>query len=496
MQEDDLALSGHGLQRRALLQTGLGTALALTAPLLLPGCADWPPSPLVPTRPGGPLPTSDEALLDDLEQRTFAFFRDTTPQRNGLAPDRWPRKSFASIAAVGFSLSAHVIGAGQGWISREHARELALNTLRFFRDAPQGPAARGMTGHRGFYYHFLDADSGERFDTCELSTVDTALLLMGVLHAAEYFNTNDPAEVEIRRTAETLTERVDWRWAQHRPPSICHGWSPEGGFIPSDWKGYNEAMLVYLLALGTPGRAVGADAWGAWTSTYGRSWQTFHGQTHLHFAPMFGHQYTHCWVDFRGIRDEAMRGQGFDYFENSRRATLAQRAYAQANPLGWKGYGGDIWGITACDGPADVQRPYRGELRRFISYAGRGAGGHDTFDDGTLAPTAALASLPFAPEIVLPALRALRQQYGSAIYGRYGFVDSFNPSFDYTDVALKHGRLVPGLGWVDTDHLGLDQGPISLMAANHRRDQVWALMRGNAQLRRGLQRAGFSGGWL
>ena len=472
--------------------------LAQAVALAMAGCAPTADLLRPPARAPAPapLPSSDEALLDDLEQRTFAFFRDTTPQRNGLAPDRWPRKSFASIAAVGFSLSAHVIGAGQGWISREAARDLTLNTLRFFRDAPQGPAARGMTGHRGFYYHFLDMDSGERFGTCELSTVDTALLLMGVLHAAEFFNGPHPAEVEIRRTAETLTERVDWRWAQHRPPSICHGWSPEGGFIPNDWKGYNEAMLVYLLALGSPGRAVDADAWGAWTSTYGRSWQSFYGQTHLHFAPLFGHQYTHCWVDFRGIRDEAMRGQGFDYFENSRRATLAQRAYAQANPLGWKGYGGDIWGITACDGPADVRRRYRGKLRRFNSYAGRGAGGQHTHDDGTLAPTAALASLPFAPEIVLPALRALRQQYGAAIYGRYGFVDSFNPSFDFADVKLTHGQLVPGVGWVDTDHLGIDQGPITLMTANHRRDEVWRLMRGNAQLRRGLQRAGFAGGWL
>lgn len=470
----------------------LAQAIALAAV----GCAPTvdllrPPPPLPPS-----LPTSDESLLDDLEQRTFAFFRDTTPRRNGLAPDRWPRRSFASIAAVGFSLSAHVVGAGQGWITRESARELVLNTLRFFRDAPQGPAARGMTGHRGFYYHFLDIDSGERFGTCELSTVDTALLLMGVLHAAEYFDADHPAEAEIRRAAQTLTERVDWRWAQTRPPSICHGWSPEGGFIPNDWKGYNESMLVYLLALGSPGRSVEADAWGAWTSTYGRSWQTFHGQTHLHFASMFGHQYTHCWVDFRGIRDAYMRARGLDYFENSRRAALAQRAYATANPLGWRGYGGDIWGITACDGPADVHRPYRGEQRRFISYAGRGAGGHDTWDDGTLAPTAALACLPFAPEIVLPALRALRERYGHAIYGRYGFLDSFNPSFDFADVKLTHGKLVAGLGWVDTDHLGIDQGPIVLMAANHRRDEVWRLMRGNAQLRRGLQRAGFAGGWL
>ncbi len=478
--------------RRQFLAATLAAGLV---PLV--GCANLgTPRVLPPAGPSGPVPSDDAGLLDDLEQRTFAYFRDTTPAAHGLAPDRWPSPSFASIAAVGFALSAHVIGAEQGWISRDAARALALNALRFFRDAPQGPAARGMAGYRGFFYHFLDISSGTRHGRCELSTVDTALLLAGVLHVAEYFNGNHSDEAEIRRAAETITERVDWRWAQHRAPSICHGWHPESGFIASDWKGYNEAMLVYLLALGSPGIPVAPDAWGAWTSTYQRSWATFHGQTHLHFGPLFGHQYTHCWVDFRGIHDAFMRERGFDYFENSRRATLAQRAYAQANPLGWAGYGGDIWGITACDGPADVRRVFNGELRRFRSYAGRGAGGHHSWDDGTLAPTAALASLPFAPEIVVPALRAMRQQYGHAIYAQHGFIDAFNPSFGFTDTPLLHGRSVPGLGWVDTDFLGIDQGPITLMAANHRRDQVWRHMRGNAQLRRGLQRAGFSGGWL
>lgn len=491
------------LRRRAVLHgagAGLTGAVAGSAMGLagwLAGCAQQPPHMpvLPPPGPSGPVPADDGALLDDLERRTAEFFLDTTPA-SGLAPDRWPSPSFCSIAAVGFALSALVIACQQGWVGREAARTRTLATLRFFRDAPQGEAAQGMAGHRGFFYHFLDAASGTRFGRCELSTVDTALLLAGVLHAARFFGGNDAAEVEIRRAAETLTERPDWRWAQHRGPSICHGWHPESGFIGSDWKGYNEAMLVYLLALGSPGRSVQPEAWEAWCSTYPRSWQVFHGQQHLHFAPLFGHQYTHCWVDFRGLRDAYMASRGLDYFENSRRATLAQRAYAQANPLGWAGYGGDIWGITACDGPADVTRPYRGEMRRFISYAGRGAGGHESYDDGTLAPTAALASLPLAPEIVVPALRALRTQYGHAIYARYGFVDSFNPSFQFSDVRLQHGRIVPGLGWVDTDHLGIDQGPISLMLANHRRDAVWALLRGEPQLTRGLQRAGFRGGWL
>lgn len=475
--EPRAGLDGAGLTRREVLVAGL-------APLVGTACAAAPET--------APLP-DDEALLDDLEQRTFRWFWETTNPVNGLVPDRWPSPSFCSIAAVGFGLSAWAIGAAQGWITRAQARERTLATLRFFRDSKQGPQARGTSGHKGFYYHFLDMRSGERWADCELSTVDTALLLAGVLHAASFYQSNDAAETEIRQLADALSERVDWRWAQPRGPAICHGWRPEHGFLPYDWTGYSEAMLVYLLALGAPARAVATDAWGAWTSTYARHWTTFHGQTHLHFPPLFGHQYTHCWVDFRGIRDAWMREHGLDYFENSRRATLAQRAYAQANPLGWAGYGGDIWGITACDGPADVTRRFRGTPRRFISYAGRGAGLHD---DGTLAPTAALASLPFAPEIVKPALRALRERYGAAIYNRHGFVDAFNPSFDHADVALKHGQLVPGVGWVDTDHLGIDQGPITLMAANARRDEVWRIMRGNAQVRRGLERAGFRGGWL
>ena len=491
--------------RRQWLSHAGALGLGLASPALV-GCAGVGPLALAGIEPPATL-CDDTALLDDLEQRTLAYFWHTTDARSGLAPDRWPTPSFCSIAAVGFALSAAVIAVGRGQVSHEAARERALTAVRFFRDAPQGPAARGVAGHRGFFYHFIDMASGERFGDCELSTVDTALLLAGLLHVAQFFGGNHSAEVELRRGVETINERIDWRWAQRRPPSISHGWSPELGFIPSDWKGYNEAMLVYLLALGSPRSAahrLGADAWAAWTSEYPRHWQTFHGQTYLHFAPLFGHQYTHCWVDFRGVHDAWLRqtrrevagAAELDYFEVSRRATLAQRAYAQVNPLGWRGYGGDIWGITACDGPADVTRIYRGQPRRFISYAGRGVGGHETFDDGTLAPTAALASLPFAPEIVLPALRALRQQYGAAIYGRFGFVDAFNPSFDFADVALTHGRLVPGLGWVDTDHLGIDQGPIALMAANARRDEVWRSLRGCGALQQGLRAAGFNGGWL
>ena len=216
----------------------------------------------------------------------------------------------------------------------------------------------------------------------------------------------------------------------------------------------------------------------------------------MNFAPLFGHQYSHCWIDFRGIQDAYMRGRGVDYFENSRRATYAQRAYAMANPGRWTGYGETIWGLTACDGPADVTRAVNGERRQFRTYAARGAGADYILDDGTLAPTAAGGSIAFAPEIAIPALKAMRERYGEAIYTRHGFLDAFNPTFTFTDVKLQHGRIVPGLGWFDTQHLGIDQGPILMMLENHRSELVWSVMRRNPHIVRGLRRAGFTGGWL
>ena len=471
------------LKRRSLLA---GAGFALLAPV-----ASW-------AQAAASLPADDTAFLDDLERRTFDFFWETTDARTGLAPDRWPTPSFASIAAVGFALSAYPIGVARGYITRAQARERTLTTLRFFAGLPQGPERRGVSGYKGFFYHFLDMKEGLRFDRCELSTVDTALLLMGALHAQSYFDAEHADEARIRALVDELYGRVDWAWAQVRPPSISHGWTPEEGFIKSDWKGYNEAMMVYLLALGSPTRAVKPEAWEAWTSTYDRdSWGESYGQTLLRFPPLFGHQFTHCWVDFRGIRDAYMRRRGFDYFENSRRATYVQQAYAQANPLGWQGYSAEVWGVSASDGPADVTLPYtttqgKTEKRRFISYGGRGMG---VYDDGTLAPYAAGASIAFAPEIVIPALKAIKARYPHT-WGRYGFWDAFNPSFTALDVKLTHGRIEPGRGWVDTDMLGIDQGPLLAMMGNHRGELVWQAMRRNAHLVRGLKRAGFTGGWL
>ncbi|MDY7228817.1 glucoamylase family protein [Hyalangium rubrum] len=465
----------------------------VVAALLLPGamagctCSNPKPSP-----PPSVTPAASQERLDDLEARTFRFFWETANPETGLIPDRYPTPSPSSIAAVGFGLTAYGIGVERGYVSREAARDRVLTTLRFLHAAPQGPEASGVSGYRGFFYHFLDMRSGHRFETNELSTVDTALLLGGVLFAQSYFDGDSPQEAEIRKLADKLYRRVDWRWAQTRPPAISHGWSPEAGFIPYDWRGYNEAMLMVLLALGSPTFPVEPNAWQEWASGYGESWGTFFGQEHLSFPPLFGHQYSHVWVDFRGIQDDYMRGRGIDYFENSRRATYAQRAYAMSQSEVWKGYGQDVWGLTACDGPADVELDYQGKRRLFRSYAARGPGIHD---DGTLAPTAAAASIPFAPEIAIPAVMEMHRRYGEHIYSTYGFLDSFNPSFTY-DVPLKEGRLVPGFGWVATDYLGIDQGPIIAMIENHRNQFVWRVMRKNPYLRTGLERAGFKGGWL
>jgi hypothetical protein len=434
----------------------------------------------------------DDALLEDLEKRTFGYFWETANPDNGLVPDRAPTPSFSSIAAVGFALTAYPIGVERGYVSRAQARARVLTTLRFFRDAPQGEAAQGTTGYRGFYYHFLDMKTGTRFKDVELSTIDTALLLAGALFCSSYFNDNDPEEVELRTIVDQLLARVEWTWIQPRPPAVAMGWTPEQGFLDYDWIGYNEAMILYLLALASPTFAVEPAVWERWTSRYDLTWGTFWGQEHLSFAPLFGHQYSHVWVDFRGLSDDYMQRRGIDYFENSRRATYAQREYARVNPLGWKDYSEDVWGLTASDGPGDVELSYRGSKRMFRGYFARGMA---TGDDGTLAPTAMISSLPFAPEIVLPGLRTLRQRYGKHLYGTYGFLDAFNPSFTFSGQA-RTGRVIADFGWINADYLGIDQGPILAMVENHRSELIWRVMRGNPYLRRGLERAGFRGGWL
>ncbi|GAC1656817.1 MAG: glucoamylase family protein [Gemmatimonadaceae bacterium] len=441
----------------------------------------------------------NDPFLDDLEQRTFRWFWDTTNPRNGLVPDRWPTKSFSSIAAVGFALSAYPVAAERGWVPRAQAADRALTTLRFFYTAPQTPDASNVTGFKGFYYHFLDMETGYRFRTVELSTIDTALLLAGALAAQSYFDGPGPTETAVRAYADSMYRRADWTWAeQSMAPLVSMGWTPEQTTPGTwGWRGYDEAMLLYVLALGSPTHAIEPAAWSAWTATY--KWGTYYGLSHVGFAPLFGHEYSHIWIDFRGIGDAFMREKGLDYFENSRRATYAQRAYAIANPNRWRAYGSDVWGLTACDGPFDATLTADGVPRRFYGYAARGADFTEVRDDGTIAPTAAGGAIPFAPEIALPALKAMRDRWGDKLYTRYGFLDAFNPTLT-PDVAgttkLQNGTLYPQLGWVDGDYLGIDQGPILLMIENYRSGLLWRVMRRNPYIVKGLQRAGFAGGWL
>ncbi|MFV0623042.1 glucoamylase family protein [Sphingomonas sp. ac-8] len=475
--------------RRQLLLAGAGGAAGLVA-----AC-----SPGGRLLTGGSAPASEAtvalpSLIADIQQRTFRFFWETTDPATGLAADRWPTPSFASIAAVGFALTAYPIGVVHGWVTREAARARTLATLDFFANAPQGPDATGFSGYKGFFYHFLGVTKGRRFARAELSTVDTALLLGGVLFAQSWFDGDHPDEVRIRALADQIYAAVEWTWITPRAPFLSMGWHPESGFIPHDWNIYNEAKLLYVLALGSPTHPLPAETWAAWTQTFEPSWTgRFGGDPYLHFAPMFGHQYSETWIDFRGIRDPYMAAKGIDYFENSRRATYAQRAYAAANPGGWDGYSADVWGLTACDGPGDFKIRIDGREREFFSYSARGPGDRD---DGTLAPTAALGSIAFAPEIVVPAVEAMHARYGSAIYTKYGFLDAFNPTLTAPRAPLKHGKIVPGIGWVDVDHLGIDQGPIVCMIENWRSGLIWQTMRKNPHIRRGLQRAGFTGGWL
>lgn len=444
---------------------------------------------------------AERAFIDTLSRRTFDFFWETTNPRNGLTPDRWPSQSFSSVAAVGFALTAYPIGVAHGWVSRSVARERVLATLRFFWRAPQGSQGANVTGYRGFYYHFLDMETGYRFAHVELSTIDTALLLAGALTCRQYFDGNDAGDREVRALTDSIYARIDWQWARDTGVAVNMGWRPEPasnqnarGFNISTWRGYDEGMLLYVLALGSPTHPVDRAAWTEWTKTY--RWDQFHGYDFVQFAPLFGHQYSHIWIDFRGVQDDYMRSRGIDYFENSRRATLSQRAYAIANPLGWRDYGQDAWGLSASDGPLDSTLTIDGRARTFHTYWARGAGTGELNDDGTLVPAAAGGSIAFAPEIVVPSLVAMRSRYGTPLFGRYGFVDAFNPTLRTNGPQLHHGAIVNGLSWFDTDYLGIDQGPIIAMTENWRSGMIWNLLRRDADIVRGMCRAGFTGGWL
>ncbi len=421
-----------------------------------------------------PISNSDSLFLRSLQRTSFEYFWHVADSKTGLIRDRSADWSPCSIAAVGFGLTSICIAVDNHWISRDSASERVLATVRTFWHGRQGPDAQGMTGYKGFFYHFIDLKTAQRTWNCELSTVDTGLLLLGMLDAKQFFSLDNVREREIRSLVDSIYRRIDWQWISQPDKAlgkdgstIGNGWFPEKGFIQWSWRGYNEAIFLYILALGAPDHALSEIYYKGWLSTYQA--ETWHGFKLFAFPPLFGHQYAQCWLDFRNIGDEKNREFGWTYFENSRRATLANRAYCMENPLRFKGYSDSLWGLTACDGPDKA--PAKG-------YFARGAPNPE-IDDGTIAPTAAGGSLPFTP---IESIEALKTMYhllcsgqDNRLWGPYGMRDAFNPSMD----------------WVDRDYLGIDQGPIVIMIENFFTQSVWKRFAKIPEIQRGLSIAGF-----
>ena len=409
---------------------------------------------------------TDEEFLDYLEQTALDFFWYESDTSTGLIRDRSEPWAASSVAAVGFGLTAFPVGVERGWLTRAEAAGRTAKVLETLWSAPQGAAASGVSGYNGWFYHFLDMRSGLRTWDSELSSIDTGLLIAGVLFAQEYYTGSDSVETHIRTLAGSLFDRIDWQWMTNGLSSLTMGWFPVGsanpGFISARWIGYNEAMILNLIGIGANVNPLPSAVWTSWLSGY--QWKTYYGYDYVWYPALFTHQYSHCWIDFRGRRDSYMRSKGIDYAENTRRATMAQWEYAKANPGGWTDYGANVWGFTACDGPNSGP---------FAGYRERGAPAG--YDDGTIAPTAAGGSLPFAPAVSLPTMKYLYAAYRDSLWTPYGFRDAFNRSAN----------------WWGPDVIGIDQGPILLMAENYRSGVVWKTFMKSAVIRQGLQRAGF-----
>lgn len=407
-------------------------------------------------------------ILETLARRAFAYFEAHTNPENGLVADSSRAHAPASIAAVGMALTCYSIAVERGWWRRGHAVEVTLKTLRFFAASTQSERP-DATGNRGFYYHFLDMRDGQRAWKCELSSIDSALLFAGMLAARAYFDRDTPDEREVRERADELFARANWNWMCNDQGAVALGWRPKRGFLPYAWRGYNEGLLLQILALGAPQHVLSAPYYKQWCSTY--KWKKIYGHEFLYAGPLFIHQFPQLWLDLRGVQDDFMREKNCDYFENSGRATQIQREYARRNPRAWKGYDENHWGISASDGPGPQSQQWKGKLRQFYGYAARGVPFGP--DDGTLASWAAIASLPFAPEVVMPFIeRHVSREFEATC----------NASF--------------ADGWHCQTQLAINNAPMIVMLENYRSGLTWGLMRACPIVQHGLKRAGFAGGWL
>jgi hypothetical protein len=401
-----------------------------------------------PTLPGDIMETispEDDKFLEELEKANFLFFLEQADPETGLVKDRCNVRAsdngiVASIAATGFGLTALCIGHQRGYLSVADAHKRVFTALHFLWEK--------MPTHRGFFYHFANVKTGERIWDAEVSSIDTAILLCGVLTCRQHFRHS-----EITRLAYNILGRVEWTWLSEDTSLLQHGWSPTAGFLPYRWDYYSELMMMYLFGLGSSKHPLPDDAWNAWK----RMTFEYDGLRYIgSYAPLFVHQYSQAWFDFRGKRDKFA-----DYFMNSIIATEVHRLFCLELAKQFPDYSDDLWGITA----SDSQNGY-------VVWGGPPAMGPI---DGTVVPSATAGSLPFLPQATLRVLKAIKNGYGSRAWSRYGFVNAFNP--------LKN--------WYDTDVVAIDTGITLLMAENLRTGFVWNTFMKNREAERAFQRAGF-----
>lgn len=435
------------LSRRQLLKgmTAIGVAIPFGSAALRAADSEitLTSNPLIPE--AQPLSASDDLFLEELEHANFLYFWEQTNPTTGLVHDRFDVRTpkdnkLASIAATGFGLTALCIGEKRGYISYPQARERALATMRFLW--------KKLPHERGFYYHWADVNDGSRISHSEISSVDTAILLCGVLMCRQHF-----AHSEIDELAQRIFNRVDWQWLSEDTLILPHGWTPEGGFLQYRWDNYSELMMMYLLGLGSNSHPLPPGTWDAWK----RAEFDYDGIKYIgSFAPLFVHQYSQAWFDFRGKRDRYA-----DYYQNSILATEAHRRFCLDLTKQFPDYDEELWGITASDSPHGY-KVWGGPLKTGPI-------------DGTVVPCASAGSLPFLPQQVMRVLRTIEYRYGAGTWSRYGFVDAFNPM----------------INWYDSDIVGIDTGITMLMAENARTGWVWETFMKNPEAQRGMERAGF-----
>jgi hypothetical protein len=410
----------------------------------LPMVLEPAPAPVTPSG-SAVLSPEDDKFLNDLESANFSYFWEQANPKTGMVKDRCNLHTndegiVASIAATGFGLTALCIGNQRGLVSRSAALERVFATLRFLW--------KKLPNHRGFFYHFANINNGERVWDSEVSSVDTAILLCGILTCREHFRHPDVVEL-----ADLIFGRVDWTWLSEDTSLLPHGWTPEIGFLPSRWDYYSELMMMYLLGLGSATHPLKEQTWSAWK----RLIFEYDGLRYIgSFAPLFVHQYSQAWFDFRGRRD-----QFADYFQNSVTATEVHRRFCLELGKQYPDYSDDLWGITASD-----------SSQGYVIWGGPPATGPI---DGTVVPSAAGGSLPFLPQATLRVLKTIRSRYGAA-WSKYGFVNAFNPLTN----------------WYDSDVIGIDTGITMLMAENLRTGFVWNTFMKTAEAQRGMQRAGLN----